>query len=333
MNGVTRLASERGHLIIGTVLTIYLLAGCAGDSSPTQALPSSGTTPAPNATQSASQIKVTLTLPLVATPAPTEAAGSPAPSVMPTSTALPPLKTGEEALAFVIEMQETNGGCDLPCWWGITLGNTIGQEARQILSPVREFGENYVLDVTTPVIQVYTFDLKEYSNISVRLETKKNENQPVDNIKVGSFISINDDATHYHDSWRRYFVAELLARLGQPSEVWLGFGPYGPQGSKRYLYELMVFYEDPGLTVEYAGLAVKGDPNHACLALEQLKLLRLNIQRPSDPNLVKPPGPGEPFTDLRPLSEVTDLSLEGFYETFKDPNNQTCLESPANLWP
>jgi hypothetical protein len=249
------------------------------------------------------------------------------PTPLPT---LPALRTTEEAAAFIIKMQETNGGCELPCWWGITPGKTIGQDAKQILSPLRRLGENHVLGA----IYFYLLELHVYANLgfSVQVETKASEYQPVDSVYVESFITVNDDTARYDESWRRYFINELLTRLGQPSEVWLGFGLYGPQESKRYFYELMVFYEDLGLTVEYAGPAVKGNPNRACLALEQLKLLRLNVQNPSNPKMVRPPGPGEPFTDLRPISEVTNLNPEKFYNSAKDSNGQVCIESPAKFW-
>jgi len=229
-------------------------------------------------------------------------------------------------------MQETNGGCELPCWWGITPGKTTGQDAEQTLSVLRKFGESE--GGMVGAIYIYSLDLHVYANLrfGVRVDTKTSKNQPVDRVSVESFTTVIDDSVRYDESWRRYFINELLTRLGQPSEVWVGFGPYGTQGSKRYFYELMVFYEDLGVTVEYAGPAVKGNLNRACPTLEQLKLLRLDVQNSSDPKMVRPPGPGEPFTDLRPISEVTNLNPEKFYNSAKDSNGQVCIESPAKFW-
>jgi hypothetical protein len=177
-------------------------------------------------------------------------------------------------------------------------------------------------------------ELHMYTDLAfiVQVTTKANEYQSVDTVYVESFATVIDDNVRYDESWRRYFVNELLTRLGQPSEVWLGFGPYGALGSKRYFYELLVFYKDLGVTVEYAGPAVKGTLNRACPTLDQLKLLRLNIQNSSNPKMVWPPGPGEPFTEFSPISEVTNLNSEKFYDSFKNSKGQTCIEAPAKFW-
>ena len=33
------------------------------------------------------------------------------------------------------------------------------------------------------------------------------------------------------------------------------------------------------------------------------------------------------------LEDVTNMTIETFYNTFIDPKPETCLETPANLWP
>jgi hypothetical protein len=34
-----------------------------------------------------------------------------------------------------------------------------------------------------------------------------------------------------------------------------------------------------------------------------------------------------------PLEEATGMTVTSFYETFKNPENVACLETPAELWP
>jgi hypothetical protein len=34
-----------------------------------------------------------------------------------------------------------------------------------------------------------------------------------------------------------------------------------------------------------------------------------------------------------PLEEATGMTVTSFYETFKNPENEACLETPAELWP
>lgn len=334
MNEFMRRSSERRRLIIGMLVTIHLSVGCAGNSSPVQILSPTSTTPLPSVTQSANQIKHTLASPSMVAPTPTEAVSSPTPTVVPTPTPQPPLATTEEALAFVIQMQETNGGCELPCWWGITPGKTIGRDARQILSPLGEFGENYVLDVADPIIYVYTVDLHEYSNISIRLETKRNESQPVDRLKVWSFIPDDDPVSQYHESWRHYWLSDLFARLGMPTEVWLGFGLHTGDGDRRpiesvpYFWEVYIYYDDLGLEAYYAGPAIEGDPNRACFDFSQLKEMTLFVQQQP---IVGPLGPR--FGEIHPIQDVTDVSVEEFYRAIRDSKDPVCIESPAKYWP
>src|SRR3989304_281379 len=256
---VTRFALR--WFLIGVALLLSL-AGCSNvpttvetsTPSPVSLVPSLTPSPrvTPPVTSTPSRSVATLS-PIVVTRVPTRT-----PTTIPTP--LAPL-TEEEARAFVIHMQETNGGCELPCWWGITPGKTKGREAEQILSPLRKFGEGD----TVGALSLYFLELHVYANqgLVVRVDTKTSKNQPVDRIYVESFITVKDDTARYDESWRRYFVNELLTRLGPPSDVWLGFGPSGSQESQRYRYELMVFYEDLGATVGFAGLEVRGNVNRA----------------------------------------------------------------------
>ncbi len=312
------------------------LAGCTSPSVSTPASLQARATALPSTLQPTKRPTSTLTPSLrpVIEVSPTKTGNSVTAMVTPTMTPLPPLTTTEEALAFAIDMQKTNGGCELPCWWGITPGKTLGRDARLMLSPLKNFGESYVVNVTKPPKLVDTFDLRDYSNMSVRLETKESEVQPVDILEVSSLISDADRSSQYDTSWQRYYLNDLFARLGMPSEVWLGFGRHTgdadtrPPESVPYYWGLYIYYDDLGLSVEYAGPAIKGNPNRACFSFSQLKTLNVVVQQHS----VSGP-PGEPFGEVHPLQEVTNLSLEKFYQTVKDSKDVVCVESPAKYWP
>jgi hypothetical protein len=43
--------------------------------------------------------------------------------------------------------------------------------------------------------------------------------------------------------------------------------------------------------------------------------------------------PIEEVADFRSLEEAAGIDLETFYKTFTKANNQTCLETPADMWP
>jgi hypothetical protein len=219
-------------------------------------------------------------------------------------------------------MQETNGGCELPCWWGITPGETTVQTAKEILSPLVGF-KGLRSDIG--------FHFADYSDIDVSLYA--GDKGFITEIWTLSSIRDSDQSTRYHPSWQRYFVSELLTKLGMPSQVWLGFGPHSgdhderPPESIPFFYELYVIYGDSGLVVQYAGPAAQGNLNRACLSFEQLKDMRIFVRQRSKGPLIGPPW--EPFTDARPISEVTNLSVEAFYKLVKNTKGPVCIESPA----
>jgi hypothetical protein len=38
------------------------------------------------------------------------------------------------------------------------------------------------------------------------------------------------------------------------------------------------------------------------------------------------------MSGLHSLEDATGMSIEQFYQTFSQPDNQTCLQTPADLW-
>jgi hypothetical protein len=328
---MNRLANRRSIQSFFTRVTLLAcIAGCTSIPSPTATLMPINAKPMFSTVQSGQAMPIPTNTPRpVELPSSTMPASSPTPTLVPTLTPLPTL-TGEQALAFVAHMQETNGNCELPCWWGITPGETTGLTARQILSPLRE-QMKFFIEYLGGSEARYELQLKEYNHIRIEL-IMRDEVQPIDEIWVFSSIPDEDKSTLYYESWRQYYVSELFARLGEPSDVWLGFGLHTGDHDERplekipYFYELYVFYSDLGLIVRYAGPAIDGNPSRACLSFEQLREMLMFIRQRSKGPLVGPPW--EPFTNARPISEVTHLSVEAFYEMVKNAKEPVCIESP-----
>lgn len=329
MNKLDRQLSRLILLALGAALAMLYLTGCRN----TDASSPSIVTPLPSAAPLSNQVQPTITEALHPTATPVSVATIPLPTL--TLTQISPALTKDEALGLVVNLQETNGGCELPCWWGITPGETTGQSAKQILSPLRDLME-FSIGYLGGAEARYELQLQEYNNIRAEL-IMKDEKQPIGEIWVFSFIPDEDQSTHYDKSWQRYFLDELLTRLGMPSDVWLGFGPHigdhdeRPSASIPYYYELYVIYRDLGVIVRYAGPAMRGDPDRACPSLGQLKDMLIFIRQRSRGPLVGPPW--DPFTNARTISDVTKLDVEMFYKTFKNSGGKICLESPAKLWP
>lgn len=224
-------------------------------------------------------------------------------------------------------MQRINGGCRLPCWWGITPGITTLDEARQVFTPLRHYRSTR---------GIVGFSYPDYSGIDASIET---ENDIVKEIWLfASALRIDKDNKieylPFDESWHRYSLRGVLEQLGSPSKVQIGFGATTDAVGNEYFdqYELHVFFIDAGLIIRYTGLPDETETGNvrACFALSQAMDIRVYIREPvilSD-GLQVPPW--DYLTNSKPLEEATRLSLVEFYENLQ--GGQDCLESPSSLW-
>ena len=220
-------------------------------------------------------------------------------------------------------MQTTNGGCRLPCWWGIIPGETSLREATDVLAPLCGYESER---------SVSGFSLPEYSGIDASLYGESDG--PVEEIWVfGSIYGTASSGCEFSldESWQLYSLSGLLGQLGTPSGVQIGFGPATAKDAKVSYYELHVFYDELGLVARYMGPATTVESIViACFGLAQVTDIRLYIRTPQPDGFGGPPW--EYYTNAQPLEMVSDHSLETFSEDFQQDDGM-CLESPASLWP
>ncbi len=286
---------------------------------------------------------ITMITPSQATAAPTLMLETPTPSPMPaTTTPSPtytpapptltpaPTLTAEEERAFVRKMLATNGGCELPCWWGITPGETTWQEVRHrlgfyyggqgILRPggVR-YHEVHYGDLRYPYPPPYGY----YIDIGFT-----EEDGVVQSIQVSGEIVQHTTPDRFAQDWRRYSLDQVLTRYGMPSQVRVHMAPPMEQGATPE-YVLTVVYDDRGFWISYGGVAVYGEPKmRACPAFNQVNRVILGLQSPRASRPIVQPDP-EGYD--RSLVEATGISLEKFYNTFKNADSRACLESLPTL--
>lgn len=233
--------------------------------------------------------------------------------------------TYDEGQKLVRELLENNGGCKLPCWWGITPGKTTWMEASQILEKVSLFmsepGSAETFYVDLHVLPPYPYTFTKYMAHSYHVE-----NGVVDYISVYNF-----------DFAPNYFLPKLLESYGQPDEVWMRTFSKAERGIQNFTVD--VFYQDLGILVEYStGAPLKEidgklrncwikEMDSPFIHLWSPKIQKLSFQEAKTfIDTVNLPEP-------QPLFEATGMDVETFYETFKNPDTDVCLETPKNLWP
>ena len=234
-------------------------------------------------------------------------------------TPLPTLTT-ENAKKLVQDLLENNAGCQLPCWWGITPGETKWVEASHFL-------------------RSFSIRVGNTGGVSVPLPsplgdaTQMDHSYFIDDSGVVEFIRI-----YNFNLAPAYHLPNFLLRYGSPTEIWIR--TYSKYEMGLHPYTVDLFYEDKGILVEYSTLEPPKEadgklqncligkmdspfiylwsPEKQPLSFDEAKRMFLDIKSLPEP---------------KPLLEATGMDVETFYQTFKNSNTDTCLETDKSLWP
>ncbi len=244
--------------VIGYLIGMVVLVGCAATS---DTLPVGNDVIAvqASATISSSAEEVALS----PTITPTEGINQPTllpptvvPTIQPTVTPSPPLETStpvpfptfdiayselteEAATQNLIDLLETNRGCELPCWWGITPGKTDVNSLEAIFVPL---GFDYYRDYE---------DLRDntFYKASISITSM---GRIVQSIKVRG--GATQETYDRNEAWRPYAIPRILERLGTPENVYVYY-PFRFDPGGMQAYRLFMYYPDLGVEIDYLGKA------------------------------------------------------------------------------
>lgn len=234
-----------------------------------------------------------------------------------------PTFTVEEKEDFVREMLETNGGCELPCWWRIIPGETTWETLRvqffsQEVGLLHQDGWYFSMPISEQLTQyqvVFHFD---------------QEASIVHSIQVLSEPMVDPRTSTFAQDWHRYSLDQVLTRYGLPSQIRLLLVPPIERGAPPY-YGLTLIYNDRGFSIHYKGPAMYEPPTIGmCPRFDEVNFLVLNLQSPQQDEPVLEPS--EESASL-PLEEAVGMDIETFYEIFREPGASQCLESTVEMWP
>jgi hypothetical protein len=309
--------------LFGLVGIFILTAlGCSGLSGATSNL-TPGVPAALTSTPTAPTATFTPTIAPTLTPTIT-----PAPPNIPLSTAIltwtpVPTLPPAEALEALLKLYADNGGCQLPCWWGITPGKTSWQEARTKLSRLghisRPFGGKEV--VRYEFSFVIPAEIDSSGSFEPDIGVK-------DDIVVG--ISLNS-------RWVRgdfdYSLAGWLQVWGTPGEIWLKVVTTAPS---EIQYEMDLFYPAKGILLNVTGIAqAHGDSLSICPQTFKRDIFppALVLWSPSKNITYQTMFSdllGKTIVDQNKFSlleKLTDNFGPGdFYETYRDPKATACFD-------
>jgi len=137
---------------------------------------------------------------------------------------------------------------------------------------------------------------------------------------------------YFAQDWQRYSLDSVLGRYGQPSQVFIAL----LVGTEASGYGLLLLYDHLGIAVRYSGSAtiIGYEPTilRACPRYDEVSPIILWLQSPQQGTpLLQHALTPEEMPEFRPLEEATGMSVETFYETFRDPHSGVCLEGPPTF--
>jgi hypothetical protein len=260
-----------------------------------------------------------------------------------TPTIIPTLPV-EEARTKLLQLLSDNSSCRLPCLWGITPGMSSYKEAQSIFMPLTSIS---VLTSFRPeggaIFPVYANgDLDLYTGVGFNVDTQYSNRV----VKMIGFIAeahkplaqggYEDifDSKFFGEKVSAYSLPHVLSEQGIPSSVMIetAGGPLTRGGTGGF--DILLLYPAQGILVNYrtemhlTGSKVRGCPPNA--------YVRMELYPPGQPDTfwegLKQTDWAVKMTGYKPLEEITSMSVQEFYDTFREPTDK-CIETPANLWP
>ncbi len=280
-------------------------------------------------------------------------------SIPPTLNPLPTL-SAEEAKSLVFTLLEDNGDCQLPCLWGLTPGNTDSQALGKF---VAQFD-----NLTTPDIYVSTHDFEDRGNFfvsyrkdNIHIDSRfgylknKDDKNKIEMLVLNGYamqergkdldwLSLDisplyGDAS-FNEAFKYYLLPQMLSNYGSPSQVLMAPFPDDPDRPdiEWHPFSLVLLYPEKGIFIEYVspretvGNNYVGCPSKVTVSLavwdpeSNLSLTDVVQKAGSEINELN-------IDYFKSIDQATTMTLEEFFQTFKIPENTTCLETPAELWP
>lgn len=228
-----------------------------------------------------------------------------------------------------------NGGCKLPCFWGIVPGRTSLTELVDRLSflgsvqddtRLHDSFNTLLVNIEAPS-GVDTFHEKEWV---FRIVAR---NDTVEGITV---------STTYLEQTSVQSISSMLSTFGKPKEIWIAVLPYIPEVDFDTDYEIALFYPSKGIRIRGSGIATIVNETDGALTVS---ICPQNIAETIDMDRHYPfsmqlwsPENNLSFEDLMDtqlfghefyalLDDLdSTMSSEKFVETYMDPITNQCFE-------
>lgn len=255
-----------------------------------------------------------------------------------TSTAMPvPTLTDMEAEAVFENFMATNGGCELPCWWGFQLGDSlesVSQTFSNLGMPWLEIG-------SIPKVgsdQMGTWDASYYDQnegyVVARLSVHTQFHELDGSIQY-IYVFVNrvkfeESQQEFIRDWEQYYLSSFLQRYGKPTQVYFRLRSVADVMDPPQ-FSVSLLYREKGLAITYHIKGVWLDDQSGmaelCLDMENAQAIELSLFNPDNFDIWGyqfAPYHDELYEPLTWEAEI-GMPLDTFYETYQNPENLNCL--------
>lgn len=278
-----------------------------------------------------------------------------------TPTVIIPIPSDAESKEVALNLLKNNGDCDLPCIWGLTPGITTSVERQKILVSYGEFSDSDFsmsgsgADLSKNPGGFGIGITNEQTRIFIGLSYYETENL----IEILTLVSgAQQDQKYvygnisYSGLLEYYTLPQLLSNYGVPSNVLVHALPYDVFSKADYEpFSIVVIYSDLGIMAEYIsptewigemvelptpGLSV-GEIARGCPSQSRIILRTWDVKKNIPIKKIASIAAGEGISGTAydyflPIQDATFMSVDDFYNTFKEPNNEQCIELSSRFW-
>ncbi len=286
---------------------------------------------------------------------------TPSPSSKPpvlTST-LQPTLSAEESKSLLLNLLVSNGDCLLPCIWGQIPGET---DLKSIDNFVSRFGKatrenEFFVDHSESSngkysglsIVYWKGNSENLSRVSIILDYPR----IYEKVRILSFYSevalqsgegpnqksiVTYSNPFFYQFLQLYMLPKILTDYGPPSKALVlpyYDNPFNPAGFV-VPFSLILYYKERGIYVEYlfpreiSGVFYKGCPFKTGTIILRTWDPAGDVTLEEIVNDKSVGINGLKFT--KSMDDASSLTVDQFYQIFKDINNRTCIETPIELW-
>lgn len=267
----------------------------------------------------------------------------------PTETMLPgyPAPAAYELMSRLLK---DNGGCKLPCFWGITPGKSLPQELKNVLSPFTGIATSNYLDSTSG--SLYLVYPKDHVEIKINIYYSADDlSKPLKVIKVSTEsvvlqngARIRDfNAREYIELLNKFSAKNIISEYGIPSDTLIradiieqDYTPSPANDVSKETFSITWLYPDQGIFIRYTSLGERsGNEISGCLDKSFFELWLLSpdnsLSYQEILSAYDETWEGN-WSYSKTIEEAMQISKDEFYEILGN-SKFGCISTPLNIWP